>query len=177
MIATASLVSARLPECLVSLVFDYFGRSIDIWEMANQGQWENCRYMREYYEVMLHGACHGGHLAIVELAISRGARYWETGLAYACQGGHLAIAELMIANGAHHWHSAICNAYTGGSFEAVKLIAKRGDVPYHRGIANTLLSGNINGKLIHFLKQGGCSNCSLTIYDHLSLQWRNAHKF
>ncbi len=48
----------------------------------------------------LYSASYGGHMAIVQLMIEKGADNWNGGLTNACSNGHMAIVKLMIEKGA-----------------------------------------------------------------------------
>lgn len=113
MAQTQSLVEARLPKCLSTLIIDYFGRSRRPSEAAKLGQWEFCLnhiHPRDYRAQIFRGACRHGHLAIAELAVANGANYWNLGLCHASRGGHLDIVHYVIAHGANRWNMALSNA-------------------------------------------------------------------
>jgi len=80
----------------------------------------------DYWDWGLREACRGGHMAIIELMIAKGANNWNWGLCGACRGGHMAIVELMIAKGANYWNSGLCGACRGGHTAIVELMIAKG---------------------------------------------------
>ena len=105
---TASLVRAHLPSCLSAIVLDYFiGPSENPFDWAELGQWEACMDHPYDLNMMLGGACAGGHLELAKQMIVRGADCWNRGLSQACESGHWLIVSLMIEHGA--WYCMACN--------------------------------------------------------------------
>jgi hypothetical protein len=59
---------------------------------------------------ILDGGCLGGHVDIVNMAITKGAQTYNSGLYYACRGGHRQIAHIMISKGACNLNYALQGA-------------------------------------------------------------------
>jgi hypothetical protein len=74
----------------------------------------------------LCGACEGGHLAIVDLAIANGAGAWNDGLRHACLGGKRDAANRMISCGASNFIPSLWAAFKSGCVELVDDMIARG---------------------------------------------------
>ena len=96
MLQTKAYLSARFPTGVDLVIIGYIQSKKQDWEhIAASGEYETCLNIPQYeLNSGLHGACRGGHLELVNLMISRGARDWNYGLHYACHGGHLELANL-----------------------------------------------------------------------------------
>lgn len=129
---TTSYISARLPVCLGTIVIDYFGRNIDPYNMAECGQWEDCANILPDHKLSIFtGACYGGYIAIVNMAIANMAVFkdidhWHIGMSIASYYGHLTIAELMIAHGANNWNYCMVEACILGHFDIINLMIAHG---------------------------------------------------
>ena len=67
-------------------------------------------------------AAGGGHLAIVQLMVDRGATNYDLAMAAAARGGHLAIVQLMVERGATNYNGAMEAAARGGHVDIVELL-------------------------------------------------------
>lgn len=90
------------------------------------------------WQNMMEGACSGGHLNLVELAIKNGRGLnWNWGMIEACKGGHRHIVQLMIDKGAYCLTFGLCSAYDAGHMEIAEMLACKyyvrfGDKPFIR---------------------------------------------
>lgn len=73
----------------------------------------------------LRGACFGGHLDIVNLAILNGATELSSGLRNACYNGHFEIARFLISKGANNLNLALYDACYSGNIKLVKLMISK----------------------------------------------------
>ncbi len=87
----------------------------------------------------LYWACHGGHMALVNLLIKHGDTEFEKGLQGACHGRHPAVVELMIEKGAHNWDKGLHAACRSGCMALVKLMIEKGGHILELGIECRLL--------------------------------------
>jgi ankyrin repeat protein len=55
----------------------------------------------------LAGACEGGHMDLVRMAIDNGATNWNRALVAACKGDQIGAAQAMIDKGANDWDAAL----------------------------------------------------------------------
>src|SRR5688572_29063942 len=107
---TLAYVSNVLIKPLAHIVISYIG-SLDMSakNAAYAGFYELCMHPHNPNNA-LGKACQGGHMAIVELMIRRGANDWNDGLWGACRYGHISIVELMIGRGANDWNYGLYGA-------------------------------------------------------------------
>lgn len=110
MAQTRSLVLARLPDCLASLVINYFGRSKDTYAMATLGQYEDCT-KGEIINSALYGACGSGHLEIVKFIVDLNVGQLNTALAQAAAFDQLDIVKFLIEKGANDLNYALLSAH------------------------------------------------------------------
>ena len=127
MAQTQAILEIHLPPVLAALAHAYLmpNDPRNSYNIALLGHGELCLTLKRK-NLGLGGACEGGHLALVELMISRGANDWNWGLGCACEGGHLVIAELMISRGANNWNWGLEGACKSGHFALAKMMIIHG---------------------------------------------------
>lgn len=104
----------------------------------------------------LYGACEGGHVNLVNLAIENGANDLEGGLLYSCVGGHVNTVNLMIEKGANNWNSVLFYACQSGNMDIVNIIIKNGGNVWDSGLYGACQSGNID--IIKLMFEKGAKN-------------------
>lgn len=117
MTQTQTLVRARLPECLVTITIEYFGRSTNVTEAASLGQWEFCRDHADQAPncaLIFEAACIDGYIAILELTTYY-AINCNIGLCTASRYGQFEVVNHLISRGANCFNSALNNACYGES--------------------------------------------------------------
>lgn len=97
-----------------------------------------------YYDRGLSQACKGGHLAIVELMISKGANDWDQALSGACKGGQLAFVRLMIEKGATDFNSGLESACNGGELEAAQMMVALGATDFDAGLCQACMYAHLD---------------------------------
>lgn len=160
---TTSLVSARLPACLVTIVIDYFGRTPYIIKMGKFGQYEDCQKYLLSCEpspftanIIMYGACVGGYMSIIELAITYGASDWNNGLWSACKGGQVGVIEFMISRGACDFNEGMSGACKKGHLNAVKLMTDKGADNWDDALYNACYRGHLD--IIKYMTDRGLAN-------------------
>jgi hypothetical protein len=107
---------------------------------TNAGRWGvAARYAAQYnnmgiidlmesrnWKCVLAGACAGGHMGLIDVAMARGATNFGSGLIRACENGHLEVAKLMIAKGATCINDAMYGARDNGHDDLVDLMIEHG---------------------------------------------------
>lgn len=133
MSVTAGLVANRLPTCLANIAIDYLGRSGFAFNMAYNGQYEDCkRAIDDWSEIamnyMAYGACEGGHLAIAELVANNKTLNWRGVLYYACRNinDDLTCVNMAIANGANEWNDGLDGASQVGNLAIAQMMIAHG---------------------------------------------------
>lgn len=127
----------------------------------------------------LMGACLGGHVKIVELMLSEGARdtlcfemmcrkgnnkiiklmlcyyniHINVGLQCACKSGHIDTINLLIDNGANDINGGFEYACLGGHINAVKLMISKGNICFNNGFMYAHAGGQLH--IIEFLIEKG----------------------
>ena len=74
----------------------------------------------------LWGAALGGHMAIVQLMLSKGATDYDSGLFGAAAGGHMDIVQLMLSKGATDYDGGLFGAAMSGHMDIVQLMLDKG---------------------------------------------------
>lgn len=124
---TLALINGRLPSCVLAIVISYFGRHTNTnYEMAQDGQYGDCQNSPKFINSILTGACAGGHLDIIDLAIANGANYWNYGMVEACHYGHAEIVEYLLTLGANHINQGLVFAYYHGHMKIVDILVAHG---------------------------------------------------
>lgn len=143
MATTHQYIKARLPICLADITIDYFGRSAESEIMAQLGQYEDCEKVPYALGYMLIGACKGGHIAIAELAIAKGAKNVNDGMRIASLCGEMPIVKLAIAHGADNWDTCLVHACYGSHLEIAKLMLAKGATSTLHGMLQACAKGNL----------------------------------
>lgn len=131
-IVTKSLVSARLPACLVTVTIDYFGQCSYCDEMAEFGQYEDCANSilesRNTQNTIFRYACQAGYLDIMRFSIPTSNAFCalDYGLAFACFGGQLEVVNLLIAHGVNAWDLGLRYACRNGHRQIAELMIAHG---------------------------------------------------
>jgi len=113
-------------------------------EIISDYQWLlQGRYRSSRLNKGLYYACKGGHVAIIELLISRGANDIESGMSGACESGHLAIVKLMISKGAHDWNWALGTACRFGHIAIVQFMLFQGAQNLEWGLRRACEGGHL----------------------------------
>lgn len=99
-VKTSQCVGKYLLEKLEQMVMLYFGKSAISYMMAANGEYENCYNSLDCTSAMFQGACFGGYIEVIELAMAREPRNYDNGLGFACLGGQQGAIDFMIALGA-----------------------------------------------------------------------------
>jgi hypothetical protein len=125
---TLSAIDTHLPPDLAKLAASYIcppDASPD--DAAHYGHYEMVATTEDIDLTprMFGLACTGGHIAIVELLITRGEHHYDSGLAAACRGGHHDIIDRMVSYGATDWNFAYTGARCGGHLDIMERMRKR----------------------------------------------------
>lgn len=130
---TTFCIAARLPDCLTTIVIDYFGwlpnirTSYDVCVAAQRGQYEDCEnVLPDEMNSVFAGACIDANIQIIRLAMVNGINSWNVGMSIASQYGHIDVVKLMITHGADNWNTCLCIAYVNNRHTIAKLMIKHG---------------------------------------------------
>jgi hypothetical protein len=104
----------------------------------------------------MDGAAIGGHLNLVEFFISKGASDWNWGMNYAAEGGHVNLVELFISKGASDWDWGMEGAAEGGHINLVEFFVSKGASNWDSGMLNAAEGGHLN--LVEFFISKGADN-------------------
>lgn len=138
------------------------GGHVDIMNLGLE-----CKNIK-YFEDGCANACYSGHLKIVKLLVSRGAKNIESHMVHACLGGHVDIVKYLISRGFNDWNYGLYYAACGGSREIVDLMISHGAL----GVSNCMNATCIqrNQEAVQLLVAAGvskCNGCSLPIEVHV----------
>lgn len=70
-----------------------------------------------------HNACASGNIKLIYYLIDNGANDWNDGLNGACEKGHIEIIKIMIDRGANDWKNALNYVCYSNNLEAIDLIS------------------------------------------------------
>jgi len=98
----------------------------------------------DYWNYGLRGACRGGHVAIINLMIEKGADDWDDGLFEACRGGNIDIVNLMIQKEVNFWDDVLFGACQGGNIDIVNLMIQKGSNDWDWGLFGACRKGHID---------------------------------
>jgi ankyrin repeat protein len=128
MIQTRELIEMCIHPDICTIVLECVQSTTRDWEsIAYIGEYETCMSCPSgNVNAALYGACHGGHLELANLMISKGANKFNWGLTGACRDDHLELANLMISKGANNFNSGLYNACRGGHHVLARLMISHG---------------------------------------------------
>lgn len=154
---TRALLEARVGRDIAGCVVQCFTSSDrDPIEVARCGEHEACA-LTDDAEACLRGACEGGHLALANLMIAKGANEWNQALVTACRGGNLALANLMIEKGAHNWSRGLHEACEAGHLALANLLIAKGANDWNGGLQLACRCGN--NALAKLMVASGATQC------------------
>jgi hypothetical protein len=114
---------------------------------------------------LLYG-CKGGHLSIVELAISKGAGNLNDGFCTACEHGHMNIVKFLILKvDDFNWDSRLYNACKGGNVDIVFIILKAKDHEFNwnYGLYGACEGGNMD--VVNMMISKGADEFNTGLYN------------
>lgn len=103
----------------------------------------NIKCLIEYWNHALRGACYGGYLNMILLALRKGANDFNGGLIEACSAGNYNIAKWMIIKGASNIDSGLKHAMKNGHLYIVKYICNK----WKDNIADSININDLNEEL------------------------------
>jgi hypothetical protein len=114
-------------------------------------------WITKCFDVVLHGACRGGHKDLVQLMINKGAGDLIGGFYYACEGGHREIIKLLIVNGVTSFDDGLYGACRGGQRDIAELMMIKGANNFEGGLFSACLGRHKD--LMKLMINRGASSC------------------
>ncbi len=111
----------------------------------------------------LLGACFGGHIRLVKLAIKQGATDYNGGLRNACMSGHSDIVYFMLDKGANSYNNGLSEACYSGHIKLVELMISKGANTFNDGLVRASEKYHKEISKLMIVKGADINNCSMLL--------------
>lgn len=152
----------QIPDrSIISIDASRYGRSEIIDVLVQDG-------FKVHWNNVLTGACIGGFIDLVKLAIANSAADLNTGLEQACYHNHMFTVQLLLESGVPNLDTGLTNACVMGHTKIVQLLLDAGAKNLNTALYNACMNNQHHIYPILINHGATWCQCSRTMEEHLS---------